>query len=108
MAGLWSRWRGPEGEDLLTFAVLTTAPNALMKTIHNRMPCILRREDEQVWMDGTVRDAAVLKEVLKPYPAEQMEAYPVSTAVNRPGVDGPELMAKVAVATPGAQQELFG
>lgn len=90
-AGLWSMWKTPEGGELRTFAILTTDANDTVRPIHNRMPCILRLEDEAEWLDpATPRERC--KELLRPYPADATAAYRVSTAVNRAGVEGPELM----------------
>jgi putative SOS response-associated peptidase YedK len=50
-ASLWDVWRRPDGSNLETFTVITTEPNELMRPIHNRMPVILRREDEEQWLD---------------------------------------------------------
>lgn len=93
-AGLWSRWNGPGGEDLLTFAILTTAANAVVLPVHDRMPCILRPGDEAAWLDPSTR-VADAKVLLRPYPAEATDAYPVASLVNRPATDGPELITPV-------------
>jgi putative SOS response-associated peptidase YedK len=90
-AGLWSQWKQPDGVALRTFAILTTDANEIVAPIHNRMPCILHPEEEAEWMDDATKPARC-KELLRPYPADRTSAYPVSTAVNRPGTDGPELV----------------
>ena len=93
-AGIYDFWRDAGGKELATFAIVTTGPNELMATIHNRMPVILAREDEALWLD----DATALDQVLallQPYPAEGMVAYPVSRLVNNPRNDGPELIAPI-------------
>ena len=51
-AGIYNAWTNPQGEDISTYAIITTQPNALMEEIHNRMPVILREEDEGTWLDG--------------------------------------------------------
>ena len=76
-AGLWSTWRSPEGEDITSYTIMTTEPNALTAEIHNRMPVILARDDLERWL-ALDRDSA---DLLKPYPADDMEAYPVSKRV---------------------------
>lgn len=109
-AGLWSRFEGAEGHDLLTFAVLTTDANEVVRDIHTRMPCILRREDEEQWLNGDGGDIPGLKSLLRPYPAALTAAYPVSTRVNKPGNDGPELAEYVSMPEPSpeaGQAELF-
>ncbi len=76
-AGLWSTWRSPEGEDITSYTIMTTEPNALLATIHNRMPVILARDDHERWL-ANERDSA---DLLRPYPANDMEAYPVDKRV---------------------------
>jgi len=110
MAGLWDTWKTPEGDRLSTFTVITTAPNGLMAPIHNRMPVILAEDSYDTWLrsDDDVPDAA-LQALLAPYPEEEMEAYPVSRAVNNVRNDGPECIqpAKADTGKPGEQPELF-
>ncbi len=81
MAGLYETWVSPAGERLSTCTVLTTSPNGLMASIHDRMPVILRREDEPLWLDRGIQDAARLSPLLVPYPEEEMAAYPVGAGV---------------------------
>jgi putative SOS response-associated peptidase YedK len=90
-AGLWENWDTPDGDVLRTFTIVTTTPNALLEPIHNRMPVILRPEHEPLWMDNAADPAAWL-DVLRPYPAELMTAYPVSKRVNFVGNDDPEVL----------------
>lgn len=80
-AGLWERWHGPDG-DVESCCILTTAPNELVGTIHNRMPVILDARDFDQWLDPREQDAAAIAPLLRPFPAERMYAYPVSTWVN--------------------------
>jgi putative SOS response-associated peptidase YedK len=88
-AGLWDEWRSPEGAPLRTCTLITVAPNALMTPIHNRMPAILRPEDEAAWLAPTTRSVPDLLSLLLPYPDAELEAYAVSKAVNTPTVDDP-------------------
>jgi len=94
-AGLWARWRNPDGGDLLTFTILTTEANPAIARIHDRMPCILDREDEAAWIAADTAPAA-LKELLRPYPGDATAAYPVSPAVNKAGQGGAELLQPLA------------
>ena len=66
-----------------------------MRSIHTRMPVILRREDERLWLDPEVTDMQVVLPLLQPYASESMSAYEVSRAVNAVANDGPELIAPV-------------
>lgn len=94
-AGLWETWKAPDGSLLRTFTIITTVPNALTGPIHNRMPAILLPEHERVWLDDSAGQAAWL-DVLRPYPAELMTAYPVSRRVNSPANDDPSVVERVA------------
>ena len=93
-AGVYDIWRDPEGNELCSYTIITTAPNDLVAAIHNRMPVILRQEDEQAWLDKEA-DPSWLLSLLVAYPADKMEAYPVSRAVNNPANEGAELMQAV-------------
>jgi putative SOS response-associated peptidase YedK len=88
-AGLWERWRKPDGDELLTYTIVTTTPNALLETVHNRMPVILTKEAERLWLGTDVKDMLSITALLKPFPADQMEMFPVSREVNNPRTDSP-------------------
>jgi putative SOS response-associated peptidase YedK len=92
-AGLWDSWRSPEGEQIRTCTLITTQPNDLVVSIHNRMPVILSAEARQEWLDPALHDEHVLLPLLAPYPAEQMSARAVSRLVNSPQYDSAELIA---------------
>lgn len=94
-AGLWERWQSPEGSEVLSTTIITTGPNELMASIHNRMPVILPRAAYARWLDPTPQAPADLQDLLVPYPAAEMEAYPVSTMVNNPANERPEVIARV-------------
>ena len=78
-AGLYDVWN----DEVLSCTILTTAPNKLMATLHDRMPVILFPDDYNRWLDPEVTDPAEIQDLLKPY-AGEMQAYPVSSAVNSP------------------------
>jgi putative SOS response-associated peptidase YedK len=88
-AGLWETWKSPEGETTHSCTIITTTPNTLMAAIHTRMPVILPRNAEAVWLDRSLEDPARLLPLLVPYSAENMDAYAVSPAVNSPRNDSP-------------------
>lgn len=90
-AGLWDTWKSPTG-DINSCTIITTTPNELMVSIHDRMPVILSRDSERVWLDQSIVDAGYLKSLLVPYPAEAMIAYAVSSYVNSVKNNGPECM----------------
>ena len=91
-AGLWDSWRDPEGKMVRSCTIITTEPSNLLRPIHDRMPAILSRDAEPLWLDDDLRDPGLLGTVLSPYPADLMEAYRVSNLVNRPSNDGPEVI----------------
>lgn len=95
-AGLYDVWHDLEGNELYSYTVITTTPNDLVAPIHNRMPVILRQEDEQVWLDKEANPARLMS-LLSAYPADEMEAYTVSRAVNNPANEGAELMQASSV-----------
>jgi putative SOS response-associated peptidase YedK len=89
-AGLWERWLPKDGKTLETFTILTTDPNEVMEPIHNRMPVILRPEDYDRWLEPGDPGRPPVN-LLRPYPAEAMRAWPVSERVgnvrnNEPGL----------------------
>ena len=92
LAGVWDCWPGPT-EKVFSCAILTTAPNALVEPVHNRMPAILPPDAWDQWLDPKETDAARLLPLLKPYPADAMEAIAVSTVVNNSRFEGPECLA---------------
>ncbi|RUS46472.1 SOS response-associated peptidase [Cohnella sp. AR92] len=96
LAGLYETWTSPSGEKLHTCTILTTAPNRLMAEIHDRMPVILKPEDEALWLDRQVREPAALRQLLVPYPEEEMDAYEVGSAVGNVQNDAPSLIERVA------------
>ena len=81
LAGLWETWRSPAGERVRSFAIITTTPNEMCAELHNRMPVILGREVWPEWLGEEPADAARLKALLCPYPAQEMACWPVSTRV---------------------------
>ena len=91
-AGLWEHWQSADGSEVKSATIITSAPNELMAPIHNRMPVILARDAYAQWLDSTPHFPVDLNSLLAPYPAKEMEAYPVSTLVNSPANDRPELV----------------
>jgi putative SOS response-associated peptidase YedK len=89
-AGLWERWSGPLGDGRETFSILTTEANELVRPMHERMPVILPAEYHADWLDPKTAAHQWLQTVLRPYPAEAMQAGPVSTWVNDARHEGPE------------------
>ena len=88
-AGLWEEWHSPEGSELRSATIITTEPNPLVGKVHARMPVILKPEDYSIWLAKEDKRPEELQHLLTAYPAEEMVAYPVSTAVNSPGNESP-------------------
>jgi putative SOS response-associated peptidase YedK len=91
-AGLWDSWNSPDGSLVRSCTIITTEPNELTSIIHNRMPVILHPRDYARWLDPSPQTPDQLKPLLKPFPADLMNAYPVSPLVNTPANDKPELV----------------
>jgi len=94
-AGLWETWRSPDDKTIRSCTIITTTPNTLMESIHNRMPVILPREAEQRWLDRTIEDPQTLLPLLTSYPDQAMQAYVVSSLVNSPRNDTPACVKPV-------------
>lgn len=97
-AGLYETWTSPLGERLTTCTIITTEPNELVRGIHDRMPVILPKEVEDLWLDPSVGDHRRLLDILGPYPAGEMDAYPVSSLVNSVKNDSPACIDRVSVS----------
>ena len=91
-AGLWEHWESPDGSEVKSATIITTTPNELLDKIHNRMPVILPEEAFAQWLNPEPQKAEALQNLLVPFPAEEMTAYPISTAVNAPANDNPEVI----------------
>ena len=94
-AGLWDEWKSPMGDIIQSCAIITTEANELLKSVHDRMPVILPTEAEDVWLNPQTHDPVVLLPLLKPYPAEEMKVYPVSTIMNSARHDTPECVVPI-------------
>jgi putative SOS response-associated peptidase YedK len=96
LASLWDVWRKPDGKRVESFTIITTELNELVRPVHNRMPVILRPEDEEQWLDTSRTPFAKARSLLKSLPAELMDAHDVSPIVNSAKYDGPECTRPVA------------
>ena len=95
-AGLWESWQGPDHTLVESCTIITTEANSLMRPIHDRMPVILPSECHQRWLDPALRDTAAVTPLLRPYPAQDMTAAPVSAYVNSPAHDDPRCIEPAA------------
>ncbi len=91
-AGLWDRWVPHDGEPIESFTILTTRPNRLAAAVHDRMPVIVGPRHHQLWLDPQEHRPERLEPLLRPFPASEMTAFPVSTVVNKPANDVPECL----------------
>jgi putative SOS response-associated peptidase YedK len=94
-AGLWEIWKSPQESEVRSCTIITTQPNSLLEPIHNRMPVILQPNAYNIWLTTEDRHPAQLNDLLIPYPAAEMIAFPVSRLVNSPGTDSPELIQPI-------------
>jgi putative SOS response-associated peptidase YedK len=98
MAGLWERWTDKDsGEVVTSCTIITTTPNDLMATIHNRMPVILPRDQYAAWLDPKQTDGSAVLPLIQSYPADQMTCWPVSKRVNSPANDDARLIERIGV-----------
>lgn len=96
-AGLWDRWEGEGGQVINSCTILTTEANGVLRPVHDRMPVILHPDDYELWLGAEARELGLVKEMLRPYPAEEMVGYPVGTGVNSPSNQGAGLLERAAV-----------
>ena len=91
MAGLWERWTSEQtGEVVESFTILTGQPNETVEPLHHRMPVIVQPADYAFWLDPAMKDTEGLRDLVgQTYPADGLDAYPVSTHVNSPANDDP-------------------
>jgi putative SOS response-associated peptidase YedK len=92
-AGIYNILKDAEGKEILTFAILTTKPNKLVKKIHNRMPVILKEEYEDKWLVKTTENKKLYK-FLGPFPSKEMESYKISKKVNNPENDNSSILKR--------------
>ena len=94
-AGLWETWKGGSGEPLQSFTIITTDPNELMEPLHDRMPVIVEPHDYTRWITPGDPERPPT-DLLRPFPAEQMRAWPVSPRVGNVRNDDPALLEESA------------
>jgi putative SOS response-associated peptidase YedK len=97
LAGLWEFWQPPTGGRLQTFTLITTQPNAVVAPVCDRMPVILEEKDFEPWLNPQNQDTARLQTLLKPYPADLLTGYPVSTFMSKAGNEGSMCAEKISL-----------
>jgi putative SOS response-associated peptidase YedK len=106
-AGIWDRWRPPEGPDLFTYSIITAKANAKIEDIHERMPVVLEKKHFAAWL-ARETDSDVLKNLLKPFDEDFTEVYPVNDLVNKPANNSVDLLLPRSQAdTPTGTLPLF-
>jgi len=96
-AGLASYWTSPQGDQICTSCIITTNANDLIQPVHDRMPVIIRKEDEDMWLDSEEQEKDALLALLYPYPSDEMDYYAVSSMVNSPANNSSECIKPVHV-----------
>ncbi len=115
-AGLWEGWRGEDGSEIDSCAILTTGANELLSPIHHRMPVIVGPENYGRWLDPANEKPATLADLLRPFSSDEMTARPVDRRVGNPRNDDPACIEGVSgegeriegEEEPEAQGDLFG
>lgn len=102
-AGLWETWTGPNGEELDTAAIVTTAANRTLSAIHSRMPVVLSPDSFAMWLDSAHVDATTATALLVPSREELLEAYEISSAVNRVVNDSEALIVPLSQSAPAPE-----
>jgi putative SOS response-associated peptidase YedK len=106
MAGIWESWYDSANNVLHSFSVITTQANKLMEQVHHRMPVILGKKHESIWLSD--EKPVELMKLLQPFPEDLMECYTVSPRINSARNDGASLIEKYAVEEQGQIPGLFG
>ena len=104
-AGLWDGWKNAEAQWIRTCSILTTTPNAITATVHDRMPVILSRDRYELWLDPGMNNSAAASDLLKPLDTRLMRCYPVSTRINHVANDDEGCSAPVELVE--IQHRLF-
>jgi len=104
-AGLWDRWKDPNGTWIKSCSILTTTPNAVTTNIHDRMPVILYPNNYDLWLDPGMTNVGAASDLLKPYDAGAMRCYPVSTRINHVANDDEDCAATGIFCPPISHSE---
>jgi putative SOS response-associated peptidase YedK len=99
-AGLWERWKDPNGQWIKSCSILTTTPNSVTCAVHDRMPVILHPHTYDLWLDPGMTDTATVAELLCPFDARLMRSYPVTSRVSQVQNDDAECAKPVELKAP--------
>jgi putative SOS response-associated peptidase YedK len=104
VAGIWDTWRPGSPGERHSFCIMTTAANGLMREIHDRMPVILGRSDEDAWLDPKFHDQSALQALMKPCPSSWLTACEISPLVNSPKNNTAEVLEPFVAAQAAAER----
>lgn len=104
LAGLWDHWGSPDGSEIESCSILTTAANSWMQPLHHRMPVVIAPDNFDRWLDTSLERASDVADLLKPPPEDFLVRHRVSEQVNSARNDGPELIEEAAPPPPTLQQ----
>lgn len=96
MAGIWEHWMSGDGSEIESCSILVTAANRVVSSVHDRMPVLIDPRDFDFWLDRHKQHPGDLQPCLSSTPSEGLRLYPVSTAVNNPRNDSPDLIFPLA------------
>lgn len=96
MAGLWESWKSPLGNTIFSCTIITTKANSFMSTIHERMPLIVKPEDEKLWLNPRNSPNSLFTRIIQPYADDLMEAYEVSSDVNSTKNNNSDLIKEIS------------
>ncbi len=96
LAGMWDRWNAPDGSIIESCSILTTSPNDLLRSLHDRMPVIVRPEDYTLWLDSDMQDPGQLKPLFESYPSADFVMVKVGMKINSPAQDTPDCIQEIA------------
>ncbi|MFQ6114294.1 MAG: SOS response-associated peptidase [bacterium] len=105
--GIYSVWLNKKGEKFYSCSIITVPANRLLEKIHPRMPFILDRTTERMWLDNAVTDYEVLRDAIRQIPDEGLQCFPVSRKVNSTKNNSPDLVVPLTVLHQGGQDDLF-
>jgi len=97
LAGLYDKWLNPaNNENIYTYTIITTSASKGLSSIHARMPAIIPLGLESDWLNTAEQDPTTLQQIIKSPSSETMEYFPVSTLVNKPEHDSPEILEPIS------------
>lgn len=96
-AGLWDHWQGDDGVVIESCTILTTEANDVLRPVHDPMPVIIHPDDYGLWLDDDERKSELRRDLLRPFPSEEMLSHPVSTLVNSAKSQGADLVFRVPI-----------